>query len=150
LRGLRIIETRRARALRRDAPSAERVVWRRLRNRQLAGCKFVRQDPIGPYFADFVCREKMLVVEIDGATHSTDEEIDSDARRTAFLEANGFRVMRFDNAQIYENVDGALEAILSALGDGAGSGQSLSPSPRLSPRRGGERSPGGFFPPPRS
>ena len=72
MRGLRNVETRRARALRRDAPSAERIVWRHLRNRQLGGWKFVRQDPIGPYFADFVCREKMLVVEIDGATHSTE------------------------------------------------------------------------------
>jgi len=72
LLGLRIIETRRARTLGRDAPSAERIVWRRLRNRQLGGWEFVRQDPIGPYFADFVCRAKMLIVEIDGATHSTD------------------------------------------------------------------------------
>jgi very-short-patch-repair endonuclease len=72
------------------------------------------------YFADFVCREKMLVVEIDGATHSTDEEIASDARRTAFLEGQGFRVIRFINAQIYENVDGALEAISRVLGDGGG------------------------------
>ena len=120
LRGLRIIETRRARALRRDAPSAERIVWRHLRNRRLGGWKFVRQEPIGPYFADFVCREKMLVVEIDGATHSTDVEIASDARRTAFLEAQGFRVMRFINAQIYENADGALEEILRVLGDGGG------------------------------
>ena len=120
MRGLRIIETRRARALRRDAPSAERIVWRHLRNRRLGGWKFVRQEPIGPYFADFVCREKMLVVEIDGATHSTDVEIASDARRTAFLEAQGFRVMRFINAQIYENADGALEEILRVLGDGGG------------------------------
>jgi very-short-patch-repair endonuclease len=120
LRGLRIIATRRARALRRDAPSAERIVWRHLRNRRLGGWKIVRQDPIGPYFADFVCREKMLIVEIDGATHATDMEIASDARRTAFLEAQGFRVIRFINAQIYENVDGALEAISRILGDEGG------------------------------
>ena len=117
LRGLRIIETRRARALRRDAPSAERIIWRHLRNRQLGGWKFVRQEPIGPYFADFVCREKMLVVEIDGATHSTDAEVASDTRRTAFLEARGFRMMRFINAQIYENINGALEAISRVLGE---------------------------------
>ena len=117
LRGLRIIETRRSRALRRDAPSAERIIWRHLRNRQLGGWKFVRQEPIGPYFADFVCREKMLVVEIDGATHSTDAEVASDTRRTAFLEARGFRMMRFINAQIYENINGALEAISRVLGE---------------------------------
>ena len=122
LRGLRIIETRRSRALRCDAPSAERVVWRHLRNRQLGGWKFVRQDSIGPYFADFVCRERKLIVEIDGATHSTDAEVASDARRTAFLEADGYRVIRFINEQIYENVDGALEEILRVLGDDAGRG----------------------------
>jgi very-short-patch-repair endonuclease len=62
----------------------------------------------------------MLVIEIDGATHSTDWEIASDARRTAFLEAQGFRVIRFINAQIYENVGGALEAISRVLGDAGG------------------------------
>jgi very-short-patch-repair endonuclease len=118
MRGLHIVETRRARARRRDAPAAERVVWRRLKNRQLGGWKFVRQEPIGPYIADFVCREKMLVVEIDGATHSTDEEIESDARRTAFLEAQGYRVMRFSNEQVYENAEGALDAISRALKSG--------------------------------
>jgi very-short-patch-repair endonuclease len=116
MRGIRIAETRRARALRRDAPGVEQVVWRCLRNRQLGGWKFVRQDPIGPYFADFVCREKRLVVEIDGATHSSDGEIASDARRTAYLEACGYRVVRFHNAQIYENIEGALEEILRVLG----------------------------------
>ena len=68
----------------RDAPSAglarsqthaEASLWRALRGRGLDGLKFVRQEPIGPYFADFVCRDKRLVVEIDGATHSTDEEL---------------------------------------------------------------------------
>ena len=83
MRGLRIAETRRARELRGDAPSAERVVWRRLRGRQLGGWKFVRQEPIGPYFADFVCREMKLIIEIDWATHSTDEESAHAARRNA-------------------------------------------------------------------
>ena len=63
---------------------------------------------------------KRLVVEIDGATHSTDAEIASDTRRTAFLEARGFRVMQFIDAQIYENIDGALEAISRVLEDGGG------------------------------
>jgi len=116
------METRRARALRRAAPSAERVVWRHLKNRQLGCWKFVRQEPIGPYFADFVCRERKLIVEIDGATHPTDAEVASDARRTAFLEADGYRVIRFINEQIYENVEGAMEEILRVLGDDASGG----------------------------
>jgi very-short-patch-repair endonuclease len=95
VRGLCILETRRARALRRDAPAAERLVWRHLRNRQLGGWKFTRQESIGPYIADFVCREKMLVVEIDGATHSTDRELARDADRTTFLEGLSYRVVRF-------------------------------------------------------
>jgi very-short-patch-repair endonuclease len=115
MRGLRILETRRARALRRDAPGAERIIWRHLKNRQLGGHKFLRQEPIGPFIADFVCREKKLVVEIDGATHSSQQEMARDARRTAFLEQFGYRVVRFSNAQVFENVEGALEGILRAL-----------------------------------
>ena len=118
MRGLRIVETRRARELRRDAPAAERIIWRRLRNRQLGGWKFTRQEPIGPYFVDFVCREKRLVVEVDGATHSTAEELASDSRRTAVLDTEGYRVIRFTNQQVYENVEAALEEILRVLGGG--------------------------------
>jgi very-short-patch-repair endonuclease len=64
----------RARELRRDAPIAERKLWEQLRNRNLDGLKFVRQEPIGPYVADFVCRDIKLVVEVDGGTHSTEHE----------------------------------------------------------------------------
>lgn len=116
MRGLRISEPRRARKLRREQTEAERRLWQKLRDRRLGGFKFVRQEPIGPYFADFVCRERALVVEIDGATHSTDDELAYDARRTAFLEREGFRVLRATNAEIYENLDGVLETILAALG----------------------------------
>ena len=73
MRGLRILETRRARELRRLSPAAERILWARLKNRGLGGVKFVRSEPIGPYFADFACRSAKLIVEIDGATHSTDD-----------------------------------------------------------------------------
>jgi very-short-patch-repair endonuclease len=101
--------------LRRDAPAAERMIWRCVRNRQLGGCKFVRQEPIGPYIADFVCREKKLIVEIDGATHSTDAEIARDARRTRYLASDGYRVIRFSNERVFENVDGVMEEILREL-----------------------------------
>ena len=116
MRGLKVLETRRARALRRDAPGTERIVWRHLQNRQLGGFKFVRQEPIGPFIADFVCREKKLVIEIDGATHSSEGEIARDARRTEFLEGLGYRVVRFSNAQVFENAEGALEEIFRVLG----------------------------------
>ncbi|KAF2992647.1 endonuclease domain-containing protein [Methylocystis sp. MJC1] len=115
MRGLRFIETRRSRELRRDATSAEKIVWGRLRNRSLGGFKFVRQEPIGPFIADFVCREYRLVVEIDGETHSSAEEIAADARRTDYLNKQGYRVARFTNQQVYENADAVAEAILGVL-----------------------------------
>jgi very-short-patch-repair endonuclease len=115
MRGLRIVETRRSRALRADQTSAEAKLWAKLRNRGLNGFKFSRQVPIGPYFADFCCRERKLIVEVDGATHSTDAERASDAYRTAFLDAQGYSVLRVDNAEVYENLDGILQTILARL-----------------------------------
>ena len=115
MRGLRLHETRRARDLRQNQTEAERLLWRRLRGRALGGFKFVRQEPIGPYFADFVCRDESLIVEIDGATHSTDEERRRDALRAAFLAEHGFRIARFVNHEVYRNIEGVLETILAAL-----------------------------------
>jgi very-short-patch-repair endonuclease len=115
MRGLRILETRRARALRRDATSAERLLWKRLQNRALGGFKFVRQAPVGPYIADFLCRQRSLIVEIDGETHSSAAEIAHDAMRTTFLESCGYRVIRFNNAQLYENIEAVMDGILAAL-----------------------------------
>ena len=73
MRGLRLAETQLSRQLRRSQTEAERKLWHRLRNRGLCGFKFVRQEPVGSYFADFLCREKALIVEVDGATHSSAE-----------------------------------------------------------------------------
>ncbi|WP_018266986.1 endonuclease domain-containing protein [Methylosinus sp. LW4] len=115
MRGLRLIETRRARRLRREATSAEKIVWSRLRNRSLGGFKFIRQEPIGPFIADFICRERRLIVEIDGETHSSAEEIAGDARRSAFLSAQGYRIIRFTNQAVYENAEVVADAILRAL-----------------------------------
>jgi very-short-patch-repair endonuclease len=88
-----------------------------LRGRGLGGFKFVRQGPIGPYFADFVCRDQMLIVEIDGATHSTDEELRHDAHRTKFLVERGYRVLRIANNDVHRNLEGALETILAKLNE---------------------------------
>ena len=115
MRGLRIPEANRARALRRDASAAERKLWRLLRGRSLNGHKFVRQERIGPYYADFACRELKLVVEIDGATHSTDGEIAKDKAREAFMKKEGYRVVRFTNEEVYEQADRVCEAILAGL-----------------------------------
>ncbi|SFC00757.1 endonuclease domain-containing protein [Devosia psychrophila] len=102
----------RPRQLRRNATIAENRLWYILRNRSLAGQKFVRQFPIGPYIVDFVCREVGLVVEADGGQHSIGR---SDAVRTAYLNAQGYAVLRFWNNEIIENRDEAACAILSVI-----------------------------------
>lgn len=90
-------------------------LWHALRNRQLDGKKIVRQCPIGPYIADFCCRERRLIIEIDGWTHGKDDEIQRDLRRTAWLEENGYRVLRFHNEEVMRNLEGVLETIRLAL-----------------------------------
>jgi very-short-patch-repair endonuclease len=104
--------TNRARVLRDASTSAEDKVWHALRNRQLGGFKFARQVAVGKYFADFVCRELKLIVEVDGATHGTDAEVAYDETRTRFLEANGYRVFRAHTAEVFENLDGVLETLV--------------------------------------
>jgi len=117
MRGLRLLQTRRARELRRRSPTAERILWSRLRNRGVGDAKFVRSEPIGRYYADFACRAAKLIVEIDGATHSMEDEIARDARRTAFLRAQGYRVIRFSNAQVFENVGAIVDEIARVLAE---------------------------------
>ena len=103
----------RARELRKNPTDAERVLWRHLRRRQLAGHSFRRQHPIGRYIVDFFCFEKRLVVEIDGGQHST--QASYDAERTAWLEADGYRVMRFWNNQVLGELESVKEAIAKGL-----------------------------------
>ena len=112
-------KTNRARALRANGTSAEEKLWGELRNRQLAGLKFVRQTPVGPYFADFLCRERKLIVEIDGGTHSADAEIAADAAREVALRNLGYRIFRAWNGEVFDNIDGVIEALLAVV-EGAG------------------------------
>ena len=104
---------RNARSLRANQTEAEALLWRRLRDRQLAGAKFRRQVPIGPFIADFACYAANLVVELDGGQHADTEA--ADAARTAWLEQHGFRVLRFWNNDVLANPDGVLEAIQEVL-----------------------------------
>lgn len=83
----------RVRQLRTNQTDAEKRLWRALRNRQLGNAKFRRQVSIGPYVVDFLCHEASLVIELDGGQHA--DRVDHDARRTAFLEKEGYRVLRF-------------------------------------------------------
>ena len=110
------IQRERARKLRKSDTAAEQRLWESLRSRRLQNMKFVRQLPIGPYIADFACRAAGLIVEVDGATHSTAEEVAYDAARTAFLETQGYRVLRAGNHDVFTNRGGVLESIMLALG----------------------------------
>jgi len=92
---------------------AERVLWLALRDGRLAGHKFRRQVPLGPYILDFVSFAGKLIIEVDGGQHA--ERTAYDARRSAFLEREGFRVIRFWNTEVLTSLEGALTAILSAL-----------------------------------
>lgn len=101
--------TARSRELRTNATEAERRLWPHLSGRKLRGVRFNRQFPIGQFICDFVSRERRLVVEIDGGQHAFSTEYD--ARRTAFLNAQGYTVVRFWNSEVLDNLDGVLEVI---------------------------------------
>lgn len=105
----------RARHLRRNQTAAEAKLWRVLRNRALNGWKFRRQYPIDRFIVDFACVEARLVVEVDGATHSTERERLYDAARARVIEACGFALLRILNADIHQDLDGARETIWAAL-----------------------------------
>jgi len=117
--------TNRARALRRTMTDAERRLWYGLRGRQLNGAKFKRQQPCGDYVLDFVCLEFRLVVEIDGGQHLDSER---DRFRDAWLQSEGFRVLRFRNDEVLLRTDAVLAEIARHL--------TCSPSPCPSPARG--------------
>ena len=91
---MKFLLTNTARNLRRQQNPHEVRVWSRLRNRQFLGLKFRRQLPIGPYVVDFCCREKRLVLELDGGGHADPEQRQRDTQRDTFLESQGYRVMR--------------------------------------------------------
>jgi len=104
--------TERARELRKGATVAERVLWGVLRGSAL-GVRFSRQMPIGPYFADFLCRERRLVIEVDGFSHGRREAYD--ARRDAWMAAAGYRVLRFGNDAVMRDLDGVRARIVGVL-----------------------------------
>jgi len=100
----------RGRKLRNEATEAEKALWIRLRGRQLLGYKFRRQQVLGRYIVDFVCLEKRLVVEVDGSQHFVQQRYDE--ARTRWLEAQGYRVIRFLNNEV---LGGDIEAVIDAI-----------------------------------
>jgi very-short-patch-repair endonuclease len=118
----------RARQLRRNRTSAERRLWRELRQLKQAGCKFRQQVPIDHFIVDFACLSRRLIVEVDGGTHSTDREVAREARRERYLKDQGFRILRVWNADVRENMEGVMDTIVGALD---------TPTPDPSPQGGG-------------
>ncbi len=100
------------RHLRRQATDAETKLWFALRDRHLGGFKFVRQEAIGCYIVDFVCREKKLIIEVDGGQHAENRR---DRARDRVLAADGYHVLRFWNSDVLSNRDGVLSVILAKL-----------------------------------
>ena len=107
--------TNRTRVLRSNSSSAEQRLWSRLRNRNFGGLKFVRQAPVGPYFVDFLCRERKIIFEVDGSTHGSDAEIGRDTVRTAALQDLAYRVFGVHNIDVYENLDGVLDSLVAFI-----------------------------------
>jgi very-short-patch-repair endonuclease len=104
----------RSRELRREASLAERLLWLALSSGKLSGHRFTCQYQIGPYFCDLVCRSAKLVIEIDGYSHDIRQSCD--ARRDSFLRNQGYRVLRFSNDDVMQNLEGVVATIALALG----------------------------------
>jgi very-short-patch-repair endonuclease len=104
-----------ARRLRRTTTDAEKKLWRHLRNFEIQGSHFRRQVPIGPYIADFGCMAARLLIEVDGWRHGNERNLQRDARRTRWLEQEGFRVIRIWNNEIDKNISGVMERIYAEI-----------------------------------
>lgn len=103
------------RQLRAAASEAEQRLWHFLKRKQLNGLRFRRQFPLGPYFVDFICLPARLVIEVDGSQHGDDRQAAHDARRTAWLARNDFRVIRFWAGEAMANISAVMDGIEAAL-----------------------------------
>ena len=101
--------------LRKNMTDAEQTLWFYLRNNQLAGYKFRRQEAIDNYIGDFVCYKKKLIIELDGGQHNDEQNIEQDKIRQNYLEQQGFKILRFWNDNIFNNIEGVLDTILKNL-----------------------------------
>ncbi len=100
-----------ARELRKNMTSQEQKLWKILKNKSFYGYRFRRQYPIGSYIVDFICREKKLVIEIDGGQHNQNDDIEYDKKRTIYLNSLGYKVIRFWNNDIDKNIVGVYEEL---------------------------------------
>lgn len=107
----------RAGVLRREMTKAEKILWEKLRNKQLNGFKFRRQHPIDTFIADFFCYEALLVVEVDGSAYEETTQEERDEERTRILKRYGIRVIRFTNEEVEKNINIVLKSIQEALSE---------------------------------
>ncbi|HEX8486687.1 endonuclease domain-containing protein [Sphingomonas sp.] len=115
---------KRAKVMRAEMTQPERELWMALRGKRFERVKFARQVVIGPYIVDFVARQRKLILEVDGDTHGCSAEYDT--RRTAWLESQGYRVVRFNNSDVIANMEGVLLTLKELL--------TTTPLPTLSPK----------------
>ena len=106
------LETIKRKRLRNDLSEAERILWYRLKNKQIFGYKFRRQYGIEKYVADFYCPKAKLVIEIDGDSHIAEAAIQYDKERKKYIESLGLKVIRFTNVEVYKNLDAVIEIII--------------------------------------
>lgn len=108
-------QTHLARMLRNRSTDGERLLWHRLRSRQIAGAKFRRQVPLGDYIVDFASFSPRIVIEVDGGQHALPIERSRDLTRDAWLKEQGYVVLRFWNADVLENLDGVVSQIYETV-----------------------------------
>ena len=111
-----VLKSRRKK-LRNNSTPAEQLLWSMLQHNNLGGNKFRRQHSVGPYILDFYCPSERLAVELDGDSHFTDEAIEYDRERTAYLNALGIKVLKLLNTDVYDNLNAVCEGILEEIKD---------------------------------
>ncbi|MBA7604158.1 hypothetical protein ES703_11277 [subsurface metagenome] len=104
-----------SRQLRENMTDAERQLWSKIRMKQLKGCQFYRQKPIGDYVVDFFCPKAKLVIEVDGSHHLVGESIEYDRIREEYLSGFGLRVLRFTNTDVLTRIEGVVESIIENM-----------------------------------
>ena len=112
---IRHLQQKRARELRHAQTSAEKSLWYRLKQLPLVQTHFRRQVSIGPFVVDFACLKHRLIIELDGPSHTQDDQQQRDAIRSAYLRGKGFQVLRFWNDDVYSDIDSVIDTILARM-----------------------------------
>jgi len=104
-----------SRTLRKNMTGAERLLWSKIRNRQLKGYQFYRQKIVGDYIVDFYCPKALLIIEVDGSQHYSSEGIRKDKIRDGYMDSLGLRVLRFSDRDVFTNMEGVIGEMLKYL-----------------------------------